>query len=71
MIPPSRLSGLQRERMVGYDLELWHHNDVSRHTHGIRASGSGARRRTWDPQTTREATRLATVGAVLGIDRMR
>jgi SAM-dependent methyltransferase len=55
--------------MIDYDLELRHLNDVLRRSYGIHASdwvldvgcGTG--------QTTREAARLATAGAVLGIDR--
>jgi SAM-dependent methyltransferase len=67
MIAPRRLSGLQRERMIDYDLELRHHNDVLRRTHGIRASDRVLDIGCGTGQTTREAARLATVGAVLGL----
>ncbi|HET7551491.1 MAG TPA: methyltransferase domain-containing protein [Gemmatimonadaceae bacterium] len=55
--------------MIDYDLEVQRLNDLLRRAYGIRSSdqvldiGCGA------GQTTREAARLATAGAVLGIDR--
>jgi SAM-dependent methyltransferase len=55
--------------MIDYDLELRHHNEALRLAYGIRPSdrvldvgcGSG--------QTTREAARMASEGAVVGMDR--
>jgi SAM-dependent methyltransferase len=55
--------------VIDYDLEVRRLNDVLRRAYGIRALdrvldiGCGA------GQTTRDAARLATAGAVLGIDR--
>lgn len=55
--------------MIDYDLEVRRLNEALRRAYGIRPSdqvldiGCGA------GQTTREAARLATAGAVLGVDR--
>jgi SAM-dependent methyltransferase len=55
--------------MLDYDLELRLHNEALRRAYGIRAEdrvldvGCGA------GQTTRDAARLASSGAVLGVDR--
>ena len=55
--------------MIDYDLELRHHNEVLRRTYGIRVSDQVLDVGCGTGQTTREAARFATAGAVLGIDK--
>jgi SAM-dependent methyltransferase len=55
--------------MIDYDLELQRHNDVLRRAYGIRASDRVLDVGCGTGQTTRDAARLATAGAALGIDR--
>lgn len=55
--------------MIDYDLELRDHNEALRRKYGIRASDQVVDVGCGTGQTTRDAARLATAGAVLGIDR--